>query len=155
MAPTSWKQGEDDAEGSNHDRHGDRPSGGRTVNLLGGSTVMLCMAVYLLHRTMLPLERWEFGKAHLHDLMAMPILLGWIDLIADHRSPTARRFTTPFATIALTLVGIVAWEVLDPLVDSASVADPIDALCYAAGAMAYVLAKRVLTSGTATSATES
>lgn len=103
------------------------------------------MAVYGLHRLLATPDEPYFVHAHLHDLMAMPILLGWIDLIVDHRSSAARRFTTPAAAAILTLVGIVVWEVLDPLVDPTSVADPVDALCYVAGAIAYVLGRGVLT----------
>lgn len=103
------------------------------------------MAVYGLHRWLTTPDEPYFVHAHLHDLMAMPILLGWIDLIVDHRSPVARRFTTPGAAAILTIIGIVVWEVIDPLVDAASVADPVDALCYVAGAIAYVGARMLLT----------
>ena len=108
------------------------------------------MAVYGLHRWLTTPDEPYFVHAHLHDLMAMPILLGWIDLIVDHRSPVARHFTSPAAAALLTLVGIVVWEVLDPLVDAESVADPVDALCYVAGAFAYVTGRSAIMARRAT-----
>lgn len=102
------------------------------------------MAIYGIHRAFASPDEPYFVHAHLHDLMAMPILLGWIDLIVDHGSPVARRFTTPAAAAILTIIGIVVWEVLDPLVDPTSVADPVDALCYVTGAIAYVGCRSIL-----------
>lgn len=105
---------------------------------------MLCMTVYLLHRTILPLPGWAFGNAHLHDLMAMPILLGWIDLIMDHRSPAARIYGSVRFSIALTAVCAFTWEVVMPLIDPTSWSDWRDVLCYAIGAAVYLVVRNAL-----------
>ena len=103
---------------------------------------MLCMTVYALHRTILPMEGSYFVHAHLHDLMAMPILLGWIDLIMDHGSPAARFYGRTRFSVALTLIGAFVWEVVVPMIDPRSVPDPVDALCYVVGAIAYLALRR-------------
>jgi hypothetical protein len=110
---------------------------------------MLCMTVYGLHRTVLPMDGSYFMHAHLHDLMAMPILLGWIDLIMDHGSPAARFYGRTRFSVALTLIGAFVWEIVVPMIDPTSVPDPVDALCYVAGAIAYITLRRRITMGIA------
>lgn len=106
---------------------------------------MLCMTVFVLHKTILPMEDSAFAKAHLHDIMAMPILLGWIDVIMDHRAPTARLFGAIWFSVALTIVCAAWWEIAMPMIDPTSWADWRDAACYAAGAAAYLATRHWIT----------
>jgi hypothetical protein len=99
---------------------------------------MLCMTVYALHKTILPMAGSEFAKGHLHDLMAMPILLGWIDLIVDHESKAGRFYGDVRFSIALTVAATLNWEVLWPAIDPNSWGDPVDAVCYAIGSASYL-----------------
>jgi hypothetical protein len=144
MTRMSKEKGNTDAQGNNHDHDRHHPRGGLPLNLLGGTTVMLCMTVYALHRTIMPMDDSWVAHAHLHDVMAMPILLGWIDLITDHRSPTARLFGDWRFSIVLTIACSAWWEVAMPLIDPTSWADWGDAACYAAGAAAYLAARAVV-----------
>jgi hypothetical protein len=105
---------------------------------------MLCMTVYLLHRTVMPMEDSCFAHAHLHDMMAMPILLGWIDLITDHRSPAARFFGDWRFSMVLAAVCSAWWEIAMPMIDPTSWADWRDAACYAVGATAYLGARALV-----------
>jgi len=133
------------AQGRTHDRIRHHHRGGRTLNLLGAAVVGLCMGVYVLHRTVLPMEGSHLLNAHLHDLMAMPILLGWIDLIMDHRAPSARIYGSTRFAVMLTILGSFVWEIVVPAIDPTSVSDPVDALCYGLGAIGYLaLRRRVL-----------
>lgn len=105
------------------------------------------MSVYGLHRTVLPMEGSHFANAHLHDLMAMPILLGWIDAIMDHGSPPARIYGSTRFAVLLTIFAAFVWEVLVPILDSTSVSDPVDAVCYVAGTAVYLLLRRRIVAG--------
>lgn len=102
------------------------------------------MAIYTAHHTFLPMRDSYFAQAHLHDLMAMPILLGWIDLVVDHGAPAGRAIGRDRSAVALLASCTIVWGVLDPLVQANSVADPVDALMYVIGTAAYMTMRRLI-----------
>lgn len=117
---------------------------GRTRSLLGAATVILCMTVYALHITALPLPGWNFGDAHLHNLMAMPILLGWIDCIASRETAAGGLVTGVGFSAALTAVCCMIWELLVPVLKPSSVGDWLDVLAYVAGSLFYLATRAIL-----------
>jgi hypothetical protein len=84
-----------------------------------------------------------FFEAYFNDLVAMPFLLGYANLLSRGVLPAARGFESPWRVAALTVGCVVVWEVLAPAAVPWSVGDPWDVAAYSAGSIAYLALVKV------------
>ena len=108
----------------------------------------VCVVVYAVNRFWLKsVTDSRFVHNYLNDLLAMGVLLPYCNsLIRICNRPDLLLMTwqrvLPFA-----ILGGIFWEYVTPMYLSRSVSDPIDLICYSAGAMGYYGLHR-LASGT-------
>ncbi|GAB4378013.1 MAG: hypothetical protein Kow0075_07460 [Salibacteraceae bacterium] len=83
-------------------------------------------------------ELWPLASSYLEDLLALPIMLKSAELLIRTLFRNVKYGGIGWPnTIAITLVISIWFEVYMPHVDQAFTADPLDVLCYWAGAVFY------------------
>jgi len=107
-----------------------------TLNI---ACILVTGGLYCLNRFAIkPTTDFLFFEAYFNDLLAMPFLLGFVNLLSQMVLPAWRGLQSPSSVAALTVVCVIAWEVIAPSIIPWSVADPWDVVAYSLGSIAYL-----------------
>lgn len=100
--------------------------------------VIVAVSVYCTNTWFIKsVTRDVFVHRYLNDLFAMPCLLGYSNLLIRACRRPNLVIAAPIPLLFLTLVCVLAWEVLAPILVSNSVADAFDVVAYCAGTLLY------------------
>lgn len=84
-----------------------------------------------------------FVHGYLNDLLAMPLIVAYTNVLIRWVGRCSAPLVTPLAIGGLTAFCVVVWEGLTPLLLPTSTADLIDVIAYCLGSCFYYLAVRL------------
>ena len=104
-----------------------------SVNIL-----LVCVSIYALNELYLK-DIYTLCRCHLNDLIAMPLLLGYANILFMINN---RKMRNKFI-IALTFICCITWEYGAEVVKPNSTIDYLDMCCYMIGAITYIILRRM------------
>lgn len=116
----------------------DRISCHRTCVFVNVGIITTCTALYGLNRwVFIPFLKWPFLSWYLNDLLAMPWLLAYSNLLIWVSGLRRLALVSVWRILAVGVLVGCFWEYAGPLLNPRSVTDEWDLLAYLGGAILY------------------